>query len=308
MLYQVPGTSQVVPKVQISNGVIDAELYLPDSEKGYYRAGRFDWSGVVSALEYDGHSYFGQWFKVYDPILHDAITGPVEAFDPLGYEEAKVGEHFVKVGVGVFERKDTTAYRFSTPYNFIDYGKWTVNEGKDQIEFTHDLEKGPFPYSYKKVVRLSDNKMIIEHTLTNTGKKLIDTDVFNHNFFVIDNDKIGPGYSVEFPFQIEADASTLNGFAVVEDNQIRFVKPLGENDRVRLRSVEGYGPTAKDYDIKIENSNTGAGVRITCDQPITNIIFWAADKTLCPEPYINVKVQPSNSFSWTITYDYYSLK
>src|SRR5690625_8028790 len=48
------------PKAIISNGLIEATLYLPDKQTGYYRATRFDWSGVIGSLEYNGHSYFGQ--------------------------------------------------------------------------------------------------------------------------------------------------------------------------------------------------------------------------------------------------------
>jgi len=43
----------------------------------------------MASLDYKGHHYFGQWFTEYSPTLHDAILGPVEAFDPVGYNEAK---------------------------------------------------------------------------------------------------------------------------------------------------------------------------------------------------------------------------
>ena len=68
------------PSVAISNGQIRARIMLPDAERGYYRGTRFDWSGQIESLEYNGHNYFGQWFPKYDPKLHDAIMGPVEEF------------------------------------------------------------------------------------------------------------------------------------------------------------------------------------------------------------------------------------
>ena len=92
------------PQIEISNGASRAKLYLPDAEKGYYRATRFDWSGVIASLEYKGHTYFGQWFEKYDPKIHDAITGPVEEFltgdAALGYADAKPGGTFVRIGIG----------------------------------------------------------------------------------------------------------------------------------------------------------------------------------------------------------------
>ena len=53
------------PRADISNGILKARLYLPDTKNGYYMATRFDWSGVISSLEYKGHNYFGQWFEKY---------------------------------------------------------------------------------------------------------------------------------------------------------------------------------------------------------------------------------------------------
>ncbi|WP_416865167.1 MAG: hypothetical protein ACMVP2_22255 [Imperialibacter sp.] len=307
VIWYVPTRAQEVPKAKISNGTISAEIYLPDAVNGYYRGARFDWSGVVSQLNYKGHSYFGQWFEKYDPFLHDAITGPVEAFDPLGYDQAKVGQTFVKVGVGVLERLDTAPYHFSKPYKIVDHGIWSIKHSADKVEFVHDLVSEEYSYSYKKVVRLSGNKMIIDHTLTNKGGQVIDTQVFDHNFFVIDNATVGPGFLIRFPFGVEGDASGLGDFAEVSSGEVRYTGVLGKNDHARLRSIGGYGGSAADYDIAIENRNTGAGVRITCDRPLSRLIFWSALKTVCPEPYIGVKVAPSESFSWTITYDYYTL-
>src|SRR6186997_3466613 len=77
-----------VPQAKITNGIIKAKFYLPDAEKGYYRATRFDWSGVIPGLEYKGHQYFDQWNQSpYNPKLNDAIQGPVQEFGPLGYDE-----------------------------------------------------------------------------------------------------------------------------------------------------------------------------------------------------------------------------
>ena len=88
-------------EIQISNGMINARLYLPGEDNGFYRGVRFDWSGIVASLDYNGHSYYGDWFiNPYKPTNNDAVTGPVGAFDPLSYNEVKAGGHFVKIGGG----------------------------------------------------------------------------------------------------------------------------------------------------------------------------------------------------------------
>lgn len=108
-------TAQDYPKTEISNNLIRAELLLPDAQRGSYRGTRFDWSGIISSLQFAGHDYFGQWYEKHDPKIHDAITGPVEEFltdeGGLGYAEAAPGGAFVRIGIGTVRKPDEKAYR-----------------------------------------------------------------------------------------------------------------------------------------------------------------------------------------------------
>ena len=103
-------SAQDFPQAEISNQVMKAKLYLPDINKGYYQGARFDWSGVIPVLEYKGHSYFAQWFNNYNPTTHDAILGPVEEFFELGYDKAKVGEEFIRIGIGGFKKPEEKSF------------------------------------------------------------------------------------------------------------------------------------------------------------------------------------------------------
>src|ERR1039457_4535966 len=122
------------PQAEISNGSIRAKLYLPDAQQGYYRATRFDWSGQIASLEFQGHNYFGQWFDRYDPKLHDSILGPVEEFLTngigLGYNDVKTGESFVKIGVGAL-----CTSRKSEPSNSSRLTRLPIRESGPSISF-----------------------------------------------------------------------------------------------------------------------------------------------------------------------------
>src|SRR5579863_980465 len=135
--------AQDYPKAEISNGVIRAELMLPDNQNGSYRGTRFDWSGIISSLTFSKHEYFGRWYEKHDPKIHDAITGPVEEFRTndkgLGYDEAKPGGTFVRIGIGTVRKPDEPAYRAYT-YDIVDPGKRMIHKHKDRIEFTHRLQ------------------------------------------------------------------------------------------------------------------------------------------------------------------------
>jgi hypothetical protein len=56
--------------------------------------------------------------------------------------------------------------------------------------------------------------LVIDHVLANTGNKTIETDVYNHNFFVIDNQPTGPDFVVRFPFELTTDKD-LKGYGEV---------------------------------------------------------------------------------------------
>jgi hypothetical protein len=51
------------PQAEISNGSVRAKLHLPDARRGYYRAARFEWSGQIANLEFQGHQYFGRCWR-----------------------------------------------------------------------------------------------------------------------------------------------------------------------------------------------------------------------------------------------------
>jgi hypothetical protein len=294
------------PEADISSGSVRAKLYLPNAETGYYRGTRFDWSGVIASLEWKGHSYFGLWFEKYDPKLHDAITGPVEEFSTVGYDEAKAGESFVRIGVGAVRKPEEPAYRQFATYDITDAGTWTVNKAADSIEFVHELrDTSGYAYEYHKTVRLTGNTLVLEHRLKNTGRKAIATNVYEHNFYVLDGELTGPDYVVRFPFVPRA-ARPLNGLAEIRGKEVTFLKPFEPKQSV-YTEIEGFGATPADYDIRVENTKTGAGVRQTSDRPMSKLAFWSARRTVCPEPFIDLRIDPGKESSWRITYEFYEV-
>jgi hypothetical protein len=297
-----------IPKVDISNGLIKARLYLPDTELGYYRGTRFDWSGVIASLEYSGHNYFGQWFEKYSPTIHDAIMGPVDDFTPVGYNEAKPGETFLKIGIGMISKPDEKQYTFSKTYQIVNNGKREVKIKSDQVQFIHILKDDNYSYEYEKIVKLVKGipAMVLTHKFRNKGKKTIETLVYNHNFFVINNQPVGPGYTAEFPFKLSGVFRDGADIAEIQDNRLILKRNLAKGETTYCGGLQGFSQSEKDYDIKIENHTTGAGVRITCDRPLSKMVFWSCPTTFCPEPYILIKAEPGKEFTWNIYYEFYN--
>jgi hypothetical protein len=302
------GLQEPPPEASISNGLVHAKLYLPDANNGYYRGARFDWAGVIYDLEYKGHHYFGKWFARYEPTLHDAIMGPVDSFNPIGYDDAKTGEGFLRIGVGILEKPDEPQYTYSKSYKIKDSGKWKVSKKSSSVEFTHVLKDNKYQYTYTKKLGLTKDKpeLIIEYKLKNTGDVTIETDVYNHNFFVMDHEATGPDFIVKFPFTPQGEPTGRVSAGAIEGNAIVYKETLTKGENFAFFPLTGHGSTSSDYDLQVENNKTGMGVRIIGDKPFAKLNFWSAPTTLCPEPFIHIKVEPGKETTWSLRYEFYT--
>jgi hypothetical protein len=328
LMANVGYSADAAPEAEIGNGSVIARLYLPDAAKGFYRGTRFDWSGVIGGLECAGHNYYPQWFQRSDMGVHDfiydgadivagpctAITGPAEEFSSngkgLGYDQASAGGTFLKIGVGVLRKPDDKNYDPYRLYPFQDGGRWTVTRKPDVIEFKHELADPStgYAYEYRKTVSVAGSapQLVLDHVLRNTGKRAIQTSVYNHNFLYLDRQAPGPEVTLTFPFRISTSPPVAGSLAVIQENCIGFSKTLTGQDRVYL-DIRGFGADPKDYDIRIENRKVGAGVRITGDRPLARAALWAIRAPLSIEPFIDMNIEPGAEFSWRIKYDYYTL-
>ena len=312
------------PQATISNDQVTAKMYLPDAKEGYYRSTRFDWSGAIYSLQYKGHDFYGPWYDSVDPKVINwvhrdgkivdgpcgALEGPVDEFQtPPGWDEAKPGGTFIKIGVGVLRKTEDTYNRYF-PYEIVDSGKWTVRKHKDSSEFTQVLSDPVLGYSYiyRKIVRLVKGKpeMVIERSLKNTGRLEIKSEVYDHNFVVLDKQPPGPDFTIKFPFQIETPRPPNRAFVEVRGNQIVYMKQLSGEDQAAV-FIQGFSDNAKDSEIVIENRKVGAGMKITGDRPLIRELLWSIRTVLAVEAYVAIDVQPGAEFTWSNTYDYYTL-
>jgi hypothetical protein len=301
------------PHTVISNGVVKAFILLPDDQHGYYRGSRFDWAGVVASLTYKGHEFFGQWFDKYDPLLHDAIMGPVEEFrgddGATGFAQAKPGGLFMKIGVGLLRKVYDEPYNFAASYPLIIPGTRVVRPHADRVEFTHELNNGEgYAYDYHKTLLLPAHKpeLILEHSLKNTGTKTIDTAVYDHDFYMLDHQPTGPDIHVKFAFPPKPN-DEFKAPGRVDGDQILYDRELAARPESVQGYITGYNDTVAQSTVTVENRKAGIGVRETLNQPISKIYFWSIHTTVCPEIYIKIHIEPGQTFKWRTTYNFYLL-
>lgn len=320
------------PQAKISNGQITAKLYLPNEENGYYRSTRFDWSGAIFSLTYKGHEYYGPWYDKIDPAVINwvhrdslvvsgpcsALMGPANEFQkPLGFDTAKTGGTFIKIGVGVL-RKTDGPYNTYKPYPVLNPGKWTIHKSRNQIVFLQELSdpNSGYGYVYRKTVRLEKGKpeLTIEHSLKNTGHLVIDSNVYNHNFVVLDHQPPGPDFTFRVPFQIQKRTPSTNvprrppqtPLTEVRGDQVVYLKQLSGTDEASV-SLLGFSASASDNQVVMENKKVGAGLKISNNRPLSRELLWSIRTVLAVEPYIVIHVEPGSEFTWTDTIDYYTM-
>ena len=295
------------PVSEISNRHIRAKIYLPDQEEGYYRATRFDWSGIIYSLEYKGHQFSGPWFDHHHPEIHDAICGPVDEFAPIGFYDADMGGEFLKIGVGTLRKSSVDYQRFGL-YQIVNPGKWEIIRDHSRIVFRHLIENGSFAYDYTKTVRLSDDKPVLrlDCSLINRGKRPLECNVFNHNFFVIDRQVTGPDTEIHFPFYPEGKWRDTDSPVMICNNKIGFTRYFERGETVFMQDLKGFDPD-KNYRFSIENRAAKAGIQIVGDRMPFKMVFWASHLTACPEAFIRWSVGSQEEYTWSNVYELYEI-
>ncbi len=264
-----------------------------------------------------------------------AMVGPGEEFNTdgaaVGFADAQPGGTFVKIGVGTLRKPlageapdpprptppaargplNPDRYDHSRTYQIVDPGKWTVKKNKDSVDFTHELADAAdgYGYVYHKTIRLLAGKpqLVIAHTLRNTGAKPIQTTVYNHNFFTLDGEGPSEGLTITVPYQIQSPRPPTQGLLETRGNQLVYLKTLADKDR-GTGTLAGFGDTAKDYDIRVENKKIGAGYHVIGDRPLSNVALWSIRTVMAVEPYIAMSIDPGKEFTWALTYDYFMTK
>ncbi len=322
-------TAQQAPSVKLANGSLELKVYLPDADHGFYRGTRFDWSGIIGDLTFAGHRLYGPWFAAVDPAINDftykgpdldivsgaanSATGPAEEFigadeTALGFNAAKPGGNFVKIGIGVLRRPDAAPYDNFRLYEIVDHGVWHVHAHPSSVEISQRLDDPAdgYSYLYTKTIRLVPGKpvLVIEHNLKNLGRLPIATELYDHNFTNIDGRTTGPDFKITFPFAPKFLKPVEHDLSRTEGNEVLYNRPLAGRDEF-YDPIGGYD--SKNYEFRVENRDAGIGIHTAADRPLAHMSMWSIRSVLAVEPYIGLAIAPGQSAGWSYTYTYYRL-
>jgi hypothetical protein len=301
------------PSILLKNKKLEVLIFLPNKTNSYYQAARFDWGSMVGQITYKNHTYLQQWKDyngrgaagIHDPLIPNTGTGLAEEFiTPLGYDESDANGYFVKIGVGVLQKTEKKEYSFAIPYKIIDEGKRTYHRTESSLTITHQLnsELG-YGYVLERTYELKGNKLIVKHTLRNTGKKRIVTETYSHNFMQFDFGAFNPDYTLNF----------LNG--TINPANCKLLSPervkITENKIDIVQDFPDYLPCfgmielqSKKGNFQLQNKKTGMSVTMQLDTNVTSFALWMWQKSFCAEPRVTIDIEPNKTAQWESIYTF----
>ena len=358
--HNVSAASEPYANVTLHSPLMSARVFLPYKDESedsqYYVGSRFEHGSMIGDVVYGHKTVYGRemWRTPHDASWPESGVGMASEFGcgddgptcagkgditngVLGYESAKNGEPFLKIGVGALIKGScpdcltdpTDDYKFNSPYKFYRQPKWSTlpSPSPNEVSYLHEESLGDLGYRIQKTIRLEGNIMTVRTILSNSGKKQFSTPWYSHHFFTGDNDPVGPGYGIDLglsEYGVRASAplfdqpgiglgwaEDLNTYANVtmaRDGSIsmRMSKTIPEGVRLKAEFLDEQTITLTDGSFTLHAPN-GLSVeeRIPELQSQSRNPFiykynvYAERGTLSPEPMLLLYLQPAETTVWT---------
>lgn len=273
-----------------------------------YKFSRFDWTGKIREVKFHDISvsvpertdnvnedHFGRAF--YNEFGMDAA---------LGFEDAKVGEWFHKIGVGLL-KKVKDQYDFTAPYE-IRPANFDIKQEPNKVIINCKSETvNGYSYILRKEVILKENSFTIHYYLKNTGEKDIVTDEYIHNFLGINNEVMGSNYTLKLPFTLKPELFNANvnpeGKVAVVQNQFNFSG--SPKDQFFYSNLSGSKLVRANWELINHKSNIG--INETGSFETDKINLWGWHHVVSPELFHKISIKPGESEKWSRTYNLFKI-
>ena len=251
---------------------------------------RFDRTAVVRSVTLDGVEFLGPWglpdeFGLYG----DGV---------LGYEQAAVGEGFLKIGVGRLIHDTGAGYHFAHPYPVDTLFPVEVTAGDGLLKVFQQSEgNGPWQYRYAKSYKLTGhNGLEIHYELSNTGSLAWSFEHYNHHWFRITDVPVGPDYRVVTGFELPVAQTGLQ----LEAFSLEIPSPLGPGEAHYYASeLSNLPASANHFEVQVAGA---ASVRYQGSFSPRRFAVYADADGFCPEVFFRAALEPGDTASWSTTY------
>ncbi len=273
-----------------------------------YSFGRFDWTGKITQVKYR-HSpvtTIERTDKIDLDLFGKGLYNEFGIDTALGFEEARPGEWFQKIGVGALQKTEG-AYQFTTPFK-IRPAQFQFEAHPDRVLMRCLSESlNGYAYELRKEFCLRENGLIINYELDNKGQKTIETDEYIHNFMGVDQQLIDKDYVLHFPFKLDQ-----RGFRALVDPENKMLfgeKQVGFNARpveqFFISHLNGGHTVPAVWELHYLKS--GIGIRETGSFSTQKVNLWGWGHVISPELFHRIIIPPGETASWKRHYEFFDL-
>ncbi len=344
------------------SGDLSAVIFLPKGiktdEPTFYLASRFDHSSMIGNIERTTHNpdtgkksthlLYGaqQWRVPHDPYWPESGIGLAAEFGVgddgafcnyrcgwnqvnevtngvLGYQEARNGESFLKIGVGELIKGSCPTcdsaddFKFNSPYRFAKTPVWTLekHEKSNSMALYQEAVLNQYGYQLKKEIQLNDNELLVTTKLVNIGRVPFATAWYSHHFFTCDNYPVGRGVGVDLDLAATGGryeepgtwfwSTPIGNYADITASQdavsVEMNRGVERNVRIKAeftRDEQSHGAfTLHGCETSIRETIPEVGVEGGVSMYAYNIYIESG--TFSPEPQIYMHLWPGQEISWT---------
>ena len=301
-VHSAPAAAKNPAAVVLGSGRLQVEVMDPNAPDRYNSGVRFSPVATVLRATLDGKEF------LFNPATHNPITencGLGSEFDPVtpeappGFQEAAIGNGFVKIGVGVL-RKSEAEYHFGSQYELITPALTTVTWGPDQADFEQICEGvNGYAYQLKAKVTVTGEKLQIAFRLKNIGMKPFVTQHCNLNGFCFDGKPVGPEYTLEFPY--DCTATGLQPEQAQRGRMLCFDKAIPQAVTIDIITPTDYFDANT---LVVRHAGNGMSIRMETSVRCQRTVVQAAKNRLCPEQFMVLKLKPGDIREWIRSYEF----
>lgn len=222
-------------------------------------------------------------------------------------DEAKVGERYPKLGVGLIKKEEEAPYCFFAKYD-IDYFPVTFSADKTSVEFvTEPIPCMGYAVRQKKKISICDNTLTVEYYMENVGEKTIDTQEYCHNFISIDGMAVSPDYVISTPQLRDYGNEAFKSVSVGHEGEATNIIGNGHGFTFAKNDVEvslaapDLNGISNEVPFKWSFAHKGAKAHIDYEESYVPdyLAIWTADHIVSPEFMSRITLAPGESTSWS---------
>jgi hypothetical protein len=292
----------------------DSKIVIADpaGPDRFYQGTRFLPAAHVMQFKHGDRVMNGTWMGMETGSENERAAGPAVEFNlgrggqpmPAGYDDAEVGELFLKPGVGWLRKAADRPYFFNDDYELVNAGEWTSVRSTAGIEWHHRLpvingQGCDIVVAYQLDHEAAGFTMRI--TARNTGDVPLSLSMYAHNFWTWPDRPKSTEVEVVLPSEV---AAAWTGPGTLRTASGLRARTFDEPAAVLFRRSKG--------NVSIDQSEMQLGLRrtslahdwILSAAPVNDLRLWATEHVICLEPGWSTDLLPGSSIDWHLRYHF----